>query len=395
MSEVVLLTRRRPPIKAVGSDLKGHPMRSLGIRLRTSLLPMVLVLSAGAAGTAAAEDKVVNIYNWSDYIDPAMLEKFTADTGIKVVYDNYDNNEIVETKLLAGGSGYDVVVPSAPNVARQIQAGTLTTLDKSKIPNLSHQWDAIAERLQKYDPDNAHAVNYMWGTTGIGYNVDKIKAAMPDAPVDSWDMIFKPEVVSKFKDCGIELLDTPEELIPAALNYLKLNPDAKDQESIEKAGELLASIKPYILKFHSSDYIDALANGDICLAVGYSGDVFIAKNRAEEAKAGVDINYVIPKEGAAMWFDSFVIPRDAPHPDNAYAFINFMLTPEVAAANSNYVFYANGNKDSQPLVDKAIIEDPAIYPDEATLKLLYTTTPYDAKAQRIVTRVWTKVKSGS
>jgi putrescine transport system substrate-binding protein len=260
---------------------------------------------------------------------------------------------------------------------------------------LSHQWDVISKRLETYDPGNEYAVNYMWGTTGIGYNVDKIKAAMPDAPVDSWDMIFKPEVVSKFKDCGVEVLDTPEELIPAALNYLKLNPDSKDQGDIEKAGALLSSIKPYILKFHSSDYIDALANGDICLAVGYSGDVLQAKNRAEEANAGVHVNYVIPKEGAAMWFDSFIIPKDAPHPDAAYTFINFMLQPEVAAANSNYVFYANGNKDAQQFVDEAIIKDPSVYPDQATLDRLYVTTPYDAKIQRIVTRVWTAVKSGS
>ncbi|HVY20713.1 MAG TPA: polyamine ABC transporter substrate-binding protein [Bauldia sp.] len=363
--------------------------------MRALVLKLAPLALLGLVSAASAEDKVVNIYNWSDYIDPANLEKFTAETGIKVVYDNYDNNEIVETKLLAGGSGYDVVVPSGPNVARQIQAGTLLKLDKSKIPNLSHQWDVISKRLETYDPGNQYAVNYMWGTTGIGYNVDKIKAAMPDAPVDSWDMIFKPEVVSKFKDCGIEILDTPEELIPAALNYLKLNPDSKDQKDIQKAGELLSSIKPYILKFHSSDYIDALANGDICLAVGYSGDVLQAKNRAEEAKAGVNINYVIPKEGAGMWFDSFIIPADAPHPDAAYAFINFMLTPEVAAANSNYVFYANGNKDSQAMVDEAIIKDPSVYPDAATLDRLYTTTPYDAKTQKIVTRVWTAVKSGS
>ncbi len=362
-------------------------MRALVLKLA----PLALI---GLVSAASAADKVVNIYNWSDYVDPANLEKFTADTGTKVVYDNYDNNEIVETKLLAGGSGYDVVVPSGPNIARQIQAGTLLKLDKSKIPNLTHQWDVIAKRLEAYDPGNQYAVNYMWGTTGIGYNVDKIKAAMPDAPVDSWDMIFKPEVVSRFKDCGIEVLDTPEELIPAALHYLKLNPDSKDPAEIQKAGDLLASIKPYILKFHSSDYIDALANGDICLAVGYSGDIFIAKNRAEEAKAGVTVNYVIPKEGAAMWFDSFVIPADAPHPDEAYAFINFMLTPEVAAANSDYVFYANGNKDSQQFVSKDIFEDPAIYPDQATLDRLYTTTPYDAKIQKIVTRVWTNVKSG-
>jgi putrescine transport system substrate-binding protein len=362
--------------------------------MRALVLKLVPLALVGLVSAASADEKVVNIYNWSDYIDPANLEKFTAATGLKVVYDNYDNNEIVETKLLAGGSGYDVVVPSGPNVSRQIQAGTLMKLDKSKIPNLSHQWDVIAKRLETYDPGNQYAVNYMWGTTGIGYNVAKIKAAMPDAPTDSWDMIFKPEVVSKFKDCGIEVLDTPEELIPAALNYLKLNPDSKDPADIQKAGDLLTSIKPNILKFHSSDYIDALANGDICLAVGYSGDIFIAKNRAEEAKAGVEINYVIPKEGAGMWFDSFIIPADAPHPEAAYTFINFMLTPEVAAANSNYVFYANGNKDSQPLVSKDIFGDPAIYPDQATLDRLYTTTPYDAKIQKIVTRVWTNVKSG-
>jgi putrescine transport system substrate-binding protein len=360
---------------------------------------LIRALCAGlftAAATAAfAQDKVVNVYNWSDYIDPAVLEQFTEETGIEVVYDNYDNNEIVETKLLAGGSGYDIVVPSAPNVARQIQAGTLAPLDKSKIPNLANQWQEIADRLAVYDPGNAYAVNYMWGTTGIGYNVDKIMERMPDAPVDSWAMIFDPAVVSKFADCGVELLDTPEELMPAALNYLGLNPDSKDQAELEKAGELLMSIRPYILKFHSSDYIDALANGDICLAVGYSGDIFIARNRAEEAGSGINIEYVIPNEGAAMWFDSFVIPADAPHPEEAYAFIDFMLRPEVAAANSNYVFYANGNEASQSLLEEDIIGDPAIYPGPETLEHLYTTTPYDARTQRVVTRIWTTVKSGS
>jgi putrescine transport system substrate-binding protein len=359
------------------------------------ILKLLPVFLAGFATMAAADDKVVNIYNWSDYIDPAMLEKFTAETGIKVVYDNFDGNEIVETKLLAGGSGYDVVVPSAPNVSRQIQAGTLQKLDKSKIPNLVHQWDVIAKQLERYDPGNQYATNYMWGATGIGYNVDKIKAAMPDAPVDSWDMIFKPAVISKFKDCGVSVLDTPEELVPAALNYLKLNPDSKDPADIEKAGALLETIRPYIVKFDSSNYINGLANGDICLAIGYSGDVLIARNRADEAKNGVAIKFVIPKEGAVIQFDSFVIPADAPHPDEALAFINFMLTPEVAAANSAFVFYANGNKDSQAVMDKAIIDDPGIYPDAETMKRVYTTTPYDAKIQKIVTRLWTKVKSGS
>jgi putrescine transport system substrate-binding protein len=346
------------------------------------------------AGSAAAQERVVNVYNWSDYIDPEMLTQFTEETGIRVVYDNYDNNEIVETKLMAGGSGYDIVVPSAPNVMRQIQVGTLLQLDKSKLPGLSHIWPEIATRLEAYDPGNQYAVDYMWGTTGIGYNVDKIAERMPDAPVNSWAMIFDPAVISKFADCGIEVLDTAEEMIPAALKYLGLNPDSKDQEEIQKAGDLLATIKPYILKFHSSDYIDALANGDICLAVGYSGDVFIAKSRAFDAGAGVNIEYVIPKEGANMWFDSFVIPNDAPHPDEAYTFIEYMLRPEVAAANSNYVYYASGNLDAQDFLAEDVIGDPAIYPDPETMELLYTVTPYEGRLQQFVTRVWNSVKTG-
>jgi len=358
--------------------------------LRSLLSVGVLVV----ATAAAAQDDVVNVYNWSDYIDEDVLTAFTEETGIKVVYDVYDNNEIVETKLLAGGSGYDIVVPSASNIARQIQAGTLQKLDKSKLPHLSHVWPLIAERLQTYDPGNQYTVNYMWGTTGIGYNVGMIAERMPDAPVDSWDMVFDPNVISKFADCGVHLVDTPEELIPAALNYLGLNPDSKDPADIEKAGKLLMSIRPYIQKFHSSEYINALANGDICLAVGYSGDVLQARDRADEADAGVDIAYSIPTEGALMWFDCFVMPADAPHPDAAHAFIDYMLRPEVAAANSNYVYYANGNIDSQPLLDEDVIDDPAIYPSEEALARLFTTTAYQPAIQRVVTRVWTQVKSG-
>jgi putrescine transport system substrate-binding protein len=358
----------------------------------------VLVLSAtvliGLGASAAAEDKVVNVYNWSDYIGEGVLDDFTKETGIKVVYDVYDSNEVLETKMFAGGSGYDVVVPSATNFARMIKAGVCQKLDKSKIPNLVHMWKQIADRLATYDPGNQYAVNYMWGTTAIGYNEDKIKERMPDAPVNSWDMIFKPDVVSKFKDCGIDLLDSPDDLIPAALNYLGINPDSKDPADIDKAGELLSSIAPNIQKFHSSEYINGLANGDICLAVGYSGDVLQARDRADEADNGVHINYVIPKEGALAWFDSFGIPADAPHPEEALAFINFMQDPHIAARNSNYVYYANGNKDSQQFLNEDVIGDTAIYPDEATLEKLYTTTPNDPKVQRVLTRVWTKVKSG-
>jgi putrescine transport system substrate-binding protein len=357
---------------------------------RVFLLPAIVL---ALAATAKAEDKIVNIYNWSDYIDPTVLEDFTKETGIKVVYDVYDNNDIVETKLLAGGSNYDIVVPSDSNVARQIKAGTLLKLDKSKLPNLAHMWQPIVDRMANYDPGSQYAVIYMWGTDGFGYNADKIKAIMPDAPVDSWDMIFKPEIVSKFKDCGVYLLDAPEDVLQTALNYLGINPDTKNPADIEKAANLLKSIRPYIQKFNSSEYINALANGDICLAMGYNGDVLQARDRAKEAKAGVNIQYSIPKQGALMWIDSMVIPKDAPHPENAHLFINFMQRPEIAARNSNHVNYANANKDSQPEISKDVLEDPGVYPDQATLPRLFTTTPYDPKLQREVTRLWTDLKS--
>jgi len=358
-------------------------------------LVFAAVVSLGAIASNAADEDVVNVYNWSDYIDPDVLSDFTDQTGIKVVYDVYDNNEIVETKLLAGSSGYDIVVPSASNVARQIQAGTLQKVDKSKIPNLAHMWPFVTKRLQAYDPGNQYAVNYMWGTTAIGYNVDKIAERMPDAPLDSWDMIFKPEVVSKFADCGIHLLDSSDDMFPAALNYLGLEPNSHKPDDLRKAADLLKSIRPYIQKFHSSEYINALANGDICLAVGYSGDVLQARDRADEAGSGVQVAYSIPKEGALMWFDSFVIPKDAPHYANALTFINFMQDPENAARNSNYVYYANGNIDSQQYLDTEVIDDPAIYPDKATLEKLYTTTAYEPQVQRLVTRLWTDVKTGN
>ncbi|GIL02446.1 MAG: putrescine-binding periplasmic protein [Alphaproteobacteria bacterium] len=353
-----------------------------------------IALATFPASVAVGADHVVHVYNWSDYVGEGVLEDFTKQTGIQVVYDVYDSNEVLETKLLAGGSGYDVVVPSATNFARMIAAGVFQKVDKSKIPNLANMWDAIQQRLATYDPGNEYAVNYMWGTTAIGYNEGKILERMPDAPVDSWDMIFKPEVVSKFRDCGVHLLDSPDDILPAALNYLGLNPDSKDPADIEKAGALVASIAPNVQKFHSSEYINALANGDICLAVGYSGDVLQARDRADEADNNVTVVYSIPKEGALMWFDSFGIPADAPNPEAAHAFINFMQDAEIAARNSNYVYYANGNKASQPLLDEEVIGDPAIYPDEATLQKLFTTTPNDPQTQRVITRAWTRVKTG-
>jgi putrescine transport system substrate-binding protein len=348
---------------------------------------------------AFAQEKVVNVYNWSDYIDPKVLEDFTKETGIKVRYDTFDSNEIVEAKLLAGKTGYDVVVPGSTVLRRLLSVGVFQKLDKSKIPNLQYAWPEITRRLAAYDPGNDYAVNYMWGTTGIGYNVAKVKERLGNVPVDSWDIFFKPENLAKLKNCGVHVLDTAEEMLPAALKYLGLDPDSKNQADIEKAGELLLKVRSNVQKFHSSEYINALANGDICFVVGWSGDIFQAKARAKEAaektkKPLVDIEYVVPKEGAQIWFDSFSIPKDAPNPEAAYAFINFMMRPDVAARNSNTVAYANGNLASQKLIDKEILDNPAIYPPADVFKRLYTVTPYPPQLQRIVTRVWTRVKTG-
>lgn len=362
-----------------------------------SLLKKVLLASTIAlvtSGANAAEDKVVNVYNWSDYIDENILKEFTAETGIKVVYDVFDSNDVLETKLLAGKSGYDVVVPSATFLARQIQAGVFTKLDQSKLTNNGNLWDLVKDKTQIYDPGNAYSINYMWGTTGLGYNVGKIEERMADAPVSSWRMIFDPAIVSKFADCGVYMLDAPDEMIPAALNYIGEDPDAKDKKTIQKAEAVLMAIRPYIRKFHNSEYIDALANGDICLAVGWSGDVLQARDRAAEADRGNEINYLAPDEGAIMWFDQLAVPNDAPHPDNAHTFINYILRADVMAKASNYVYFANGNFKSQALLDDEVINDPAIYPTPDALKTLYTNTPYDPKSQRILNRLWTKVKSG-
>ena len=353
-----------------------------------------LIALALATSSTQAQEKVVNVYNWSDYIDESILEDFEKETGIKIVYDVFDSNEVLETKLLAGGTGYDVVVPSGTFLARQIQAGAFQKLDTAKLPNLSNMWDVVAKRTAKYDPGNAYSINYMWGTTGIGYNEGKILERMADAPVNSWRMLFDPEVVSKFADCGIHVLDAPTELIPAALNYIGEDPDSQDPKVIAMAEAVLMAVRPYIQKFHSSEYINALANGDICMAMGWSGDVLQARDRAVEAENGVIINYVAPDEGALMWFDQMAIPADAPHAENAHIFLNYIMKPEVMAKASNYVYYANGNKASQEFLEEDVIGDPAIYPTPAALQTLYTTSPYSPKVQRVVTRLWTKVKSG-
>jgi putrescine transport system substrate-binding protein len=364
-------------------------MKSIFARLALTALAAV-----GLVASASAADRVVNVYNWSDYIDDSILADFTKETGIKVVYDVYDSNETLEAKLLAGGTNYDVVVPTASFLQRQIAAGVYQKLDKSKIPNLSNMWTEITDRAQKYDPGNDYAVDYMWGTTGLGYNVDKMKAILGTDERPNWDVLFKPEMAAKFKDCGIYMLDSPSDVLPSVLAYLGLDPDSRDPGDLKKAQDLLTSIRPYIRKFDSSNYISALAQGDICLVLGYSGDVFQARSRAEEAKNGVKIGYSIPSQGAQMWFDMMAIPKDAPHVAEAHEFINYIMKPEVIAKASNFVFYANGNKASQQFVDKEVLDDPVIYPPDDMMKKLFTTTPYDNKIQKTVTRLWTTVITG-
>jgi putrescine transport system substrate-binding protein len=364
------------------------------------MIRKVLLLSAGPllavamSASAGAQDKVVNVYNWSDYIDPSIVDDFTKETGIKVVYDVFDSNEILETKLLAGGSGYDVVVPTGHFLARQIEAGVFQKLDKAKLPNLANMWDMVTERTVKYDPGNEYSVNYMWGTTGIGYNTRKVQEALGVETIDSWETFFNPEKLSKLADCGVYVLDSPTDILPTAFKYLGIDPETTSPDDFAKAEEAMMKIRPYIRKFHSSEYIEALANGDICVAIGWSGDIFQARDRAAEADQGVTIAYSVPKEGAEMWFDQLAIPADAKHVDEAHAFLNYLMKPEVAAKASNYIFYANGNKASQQFIDKEILDDPAVYPDEATLQKLFTVSPYDPKLQRTVTRVWTRIVTG-
>jgi putrescine transport system substrate-binding protein len=360
--------------------------------MTSKLLTTVAALALASA--AAAEE--VRVYNWSDYIDEALLAKFEAETGIKLIYDVFDSNEVLETKLLAGGSGYDVVVPTGTFLQRQIAAGAFQKLDKSKLANYGNLWDVISERAAKYDAGNEYAINYMWGTTGIGVNVGKVKEILgDDAPVDSLALIFDPANAEKLAACGIHMLDAPDEVIPAALKFLGEDPDSQDAAVIEKTEAVLMGVRPYIQKFNSSEYINALANGDICVAFGWSGDILQARDRAAEANNGVEIAYNAPKEGALMWFDMMAIPVDAPNAEGAHKFLDFIMNAENMAAASNYVYYANGNKASQEFLAEDVIGDPAIYPSEEALQNLYTKSPYDTKLQRTVTRLWTKVKSGT
>ena len=346
-----------------------------------------------AAGPALAQQ--VHVYNWSDYIAEDTIAKFEAATGIKVVYDVYDSNETLEAKLLAGSSGYDVVVPTSQFLQRQVAAGVYQPLDKDQLPNLVNMDPALMESAAAYDPDNEHAIIYMWGTTGIGYSVAAVEERLgADAPADSWAQIFDPEIAAKLADCGISFLDSATDMLPSAMAYLGLDPTSSEEADLAAAAELLAAVRPYVRYFHSSQYISDLANGEICVAVGYSGDVFIAAARAEEAGTGVEVAYSVPKEGAQQWFDMAAIPVDAPNPEAAHAFLNFIMDPQITADITNYVWYANANAAAMPLVDPEIAGDPAIFPPPEVREKLFPTVTHDARTDRLITRLWTQVKTG-
>jgi putrescine transport system substrate-binding protein len=345
-----------------------------------------------SSGTGGAKD--LNLYIWSDYLASNTLPDFEKQTGIKVHAAYFDTNETLETKLLAGSSGFDIVVPTASYFERQIKAGAFLTLDKSKLPNLKNMDPQLMAKVALHDPDNRHGVIYLWGTNGIGYNEKMVKALMPDAPLDSWRLVFDPAVASKVAKCGISLLDSPAEMLRAVYSYMGKNPNSQSADDLAQAEAVLIKIRPYIRNFSSSEYIEALANGDLCVSVGYNGDVMQARDRSREANKGIEIKYTVPKEGSILWFDMLAIPKDAPDPESAYAFMNYMMTPQVIADVSNFKRYANANTASQPLVLPAVKDDPGIYPPPDQRQSLAVQLADSPEQTRAITRVWQKFKTG-
>jgi putrescine transport system substrate-binding protein len=380
---------------------RGADGAAIGVPSATMRLAVTVVGFAVAAGLVAdnsapaQRERFVNVYNWSDYVEPTVLDAFTRETGIRIRYDTFDSNDTLETKLLAGKSGYDVVVPTGYFLERQIKAGVFQKLDKALLPNLANAWSVITQRLAVYDPGNQYAVNYMWGTVGVGYNVKKAREILGEGGrIDSWSAVFVPGELAKFKDCGVHMLDSSDDILPAALHYLGLDPNSTDANDLEKAADLVAKVRPSVRKFHSSEYLNALASGEICFVVGWSGDIKQAQKRAAEAKAGVEIAYAIPKEGTQMFFDNLAVPKDAKNVTEAHAFIDYLMRADVAAKNTNFLSYANGNLASQALIDPAILHDRTIYPDEAMMSRLYVIKAHDVKSTRLMNRLWTRIKTG-
>jgi putrescine transport system substrate-binding protein len=372
---------------------------------RTAILALgcvaALVLNAcggGKSGGGAAADsgssKVLNLYIWSDYLAPNTLADFEKQTGIKIHVAYYDTNETLETKLLAGSSGYDIVVPTASYFERLIKAGAFTALDKSRLPNLKNMDTELMQKVKQNDPDNGHGVIYLWGTNGIGYNEKMVKALMPDAPLDSWRMVFDPAVASKLSKCGISVLDSPAEMLRAVYSYMGKDPNSQSADDLVQAEAIMTKIRPYISSINSSGYIEALANGDICVAVAYNGDVMQSRDRAKEANKGIEIKYALPKEGSIVWFDMLAIPKEAPNLESAYAFMNYMMSPQVIADVSNFKRYADANTAAQPLVLPAVKDDAAIYPTPAQREHLTLQSADSAEQTRAITRIWQKFKTG-
>ena len=368
-----------------------------------SLLKLNLALAAGAAmlavatnsGPAAAEE-VVNVYNWTDYIGETTLADFTKATGIKVTYDTYDASETEEAKVLAGHSGYDVVLHSGSTLPKFIAAGAFQKLDKSKLPNWKHLDPAILKVLQNWDPDNQYAEPYMWGTTGIAYNLDMVKQRLGDKPpFNSMAMILDPKYASKLADCGISVLESPRDVIPMALAYLGLDPNSENPDDYAKVVDVFKPVRKYIKTFDSSNYINALPNKELCVANSWSGDYATATSRASDAGVKINLAYYVPKTGAPLWFDTWAVPADAPHVANANKFLDFLMDPEVIAKCTNFTYYENANKDATPYVDKSIVADPAVYTPPELVKRLWTSKTLSDKAEREMTRAWTRIKTGS
>ena len=355
----------------------------------------VMIMAAAGMSSANASGEL-NIYNWSDYIAEDTISNFEAETGIKVVYDVYDSNEVLEAKMLAGSSGYDLVVPTADFLARGLESGAYGTLDLSRLQNVGNQNAAIQSQANGMVGNDEAGLVYMWGTTGVAYNVDKVAERLgDDAPTDSWALVLDPKYASKLADCGVAILDAPTDVLPNVMAYLGKSGTSTNADDIEAAGEVLNAVRPHLRYIHSSQSINDMANGDLCAAIMWSGDAFQAAYRAEEAENGVAIEYVIPKEGTNMWFDMMALPIDAKNVDNAYTFIDYMMRPDVAANNVNYVWYASGNEAANPMIDPDVLSHPGIYPTDEAKKNLFVVPVYDARTDRVVNRTWSRFTAGN
>ncbi|OXE35732.1 MAG: spermidine/putrescine ABC transporter substrate-binding protein PotF [Phenylobacterium zucineum] len=363
-------------------------------RLSVAVAALAGFAISGCSPTPSAKPKILHLYNWSDYIDPKILTDFTAETRIKVVYDTYDSNEILETKVLQGQTGYDIVVPSNHNIPRYITAAAILPLDKTKLKNLGNLWPKIMAHMAPFDPGAKYTIPYMWGTIGIGYNPEALAKRLPGVKIDSWAIAFDPKILAKLADCGVYWLDAPEDMFAVALNYMGKDPNSKSVADYKAAADMMSTARPFVRKFHSSQYIDALANGDICIAIGYSGDILQAKSRAEEAGGKVKVAYAVPKEGTQIWFDVFAIPKDAPNTEAAYTFLDYMMRPDVIARASSYTKYANANSAATGLVDSSVRNDPNVYLSDEVFNRLFVTTGKDETLLREVNRQWVRLQTG-